>query len=134
MIWKHFSFNRLICVFSIVAILFCLLLSYFYINVDAALILLIFNFLFLSLIFPLKGSSTRKSCLLLIGNVIGFFWNALLSVLAYSGMFFFGGVFSTLYLIINPYINLIWIVSFWSISLAILANPKNERQVLRHAD
>jgi hypothetical protein len=44
---------------------------------------------------------------------------------------YFGEFFNTVYIILNPFVNLIWIVSFWSISLTVLANSKKENRALR---
>jgi hypothetical protein len=74
--------------------------------------------------FSLKGSLARKTCLLLVGNVIGLLWNYLLYLFAFLGVSCFGDFFNVLYLIFNPFANLVWIVSFWSLSLTVLINPK----------
>jgi len=65
--------------------------------------------------------------MLLIGDVIGLLWNYLFSLLAYTVVYHFGEFFNTLYIILSPFLNLVWIVSFWSISLTALANSKNRK-------
>jgi hypothetical protein len=92
--------------------------------------LLIFNFLFVSLIFPLDGTLTRKLSMLFAGNAIGLLWNYVFSLFVASVATYFGEFFNTLYIILNPFVNLIWIVSFWSISLTALVNSKKESMVL----
>jgi hypothetical protein len=69
--------------------------------------------------------------MLLIGNIIGLFWNYLFSLFAYAVAYYLGEFFNTLYIILSPFVNLIWIVSFWSISLTALANSKDKKQGLR---
>jgi hypothetical protein len=41
--------------------------------------------------------------------------------LAITGVFF-----DTLYVVLSPFLNLIWVVPFWSISLTVLANSKRK--------
>jgi hypothetical protein len=40
------------------------------------------------------------------------------------------GFFNTLYMIINPFLNLLWIVSYWSISLTVLSASKQAEQLV----
>ena len=117
----------LVFVFSMGGIASCLLLSFLLINEESTVMLVVFNLLFASLIFPLDGTSTRKAYLLLMGNLIGLFWNYLLFSLAFIGIFYFGEYFKALYIILSPFANLVWIVSFWSMSLANLSNSKNRK-------
>jgi len=117
----------LILGFSLGWIAFCVFLSFLLINEGATVMLVVFNLLFASLILPLNGTSTRKAYLLLIGNFIGLFWNYLFSLLAYVGIFYLGEYFKALYIILSPFANLVWIVSFWSMSLANLSNSKNRK-------
>ena len=113
--------------FSVGAISSYLLLSSPYISDESALMLLIFNLLFVFLIFPLNGTLTTKTCMLLVGNVIGFFWSNLFSLFAHAATYYFGAIFSALYIILNPLINFVWIVSFWSVSLSVLANSEKRK-------
>ena len=69
--------------------------------------------------------------MLLIGNIIGLFWNYLFSLFAYTVAYYLGESFNILYIILSPLVNLIWIVSFWSISLTVLANSKDKKLGLR---
>ena len=120
---KHLLFGLFIG--TIVSYVF----SFFaYTDNESAPMLIIFNFLFVSLIFPLNGSLKTKTSLLLMGNIIGFFWNNLSYLLAHAGVNYLGEAFNTLHIILNPLANLIWIVSFWSISLTILANSKKKKR------
>jgi hypothetical protein len=117
--------------FSVGAIASYMLLSSSFVSSESVYMLIIFNFLFVSLIFPLNGTLTRKISMLLIGNIIGLFWNYLFSLFAYAVAYYLGEFFNTLYIILSPFVNLIWIVSFWSISLTALANSKDKKQGLR---
>jgi len=117
--------------FSIGAIASYMLLSSSFVSSESVYMLIIFNFLFVTLTFPLNGTLTRKISMLLIGNIIGLFWNFLFSLFAYTVAYYLGESFNTLYIILSPFVNLIWIVSFWSISLTALANSKDKRQGLR---
>jgi len=119
--------NHLIFGFSVGAIASYMFLSSPHITGESAFMLLIFNFLFVSLTFPLNGTLTRKVCMLLIGNVIGLLWNYTFSLFVGTFASYFGASFDALYIILNPFLNLIWIVSFWSISLTALADSKNRK-------
>jgi len=128
---SEFRINHLIFGFSAGAIASYMLLSFPDIGNQSVFMLAIFNFLFVSLIFPLNGTLTRKLSMLLAGNIIGLLWNYLFSMLVATVANYFGEFFNTVYIILNPFVNLIWIVSFWSISLTVLANSKKENRALR---
>ncbi len=118
------TMNHLIFGFFVGTIVSYAFLSSPHINNESAWMLTIFNFLFISLTFPLNGTLTRKLSMLLIGDVIGLLWNYLFSLLAYTVVYHFGEFFNTLYIILSPFLNLVWIVSFWSLSLTALASSK----------
>lgn len=126
--WKV---NHLIFGFSVGAIASYMLLSSSFVSSESVYMLIIFNFLFVSLTFPLDGTLTRKLSMLLIGNIIGLFWNYLFSLFAYTVAYYLGDFFNTVYIILSPFVNFIWIVSFWSISLTALANSKDKKLGLR---
>jgi hypothetical protein len=86
-----------------------------------------FNFFFVSLTFPLNGTLQRKIGMLLIGNVICLFWTHLFSLFAATVCSRFGGLYNALFIILNPFLNLVWIVSFWSLSLTVLTNSKKRK-------
>jgi hypothetical protein len=119
--------NHLLFGFFIVAIISYMLLLPSFFNNESAYMLVIFNLIFVSLTFPLDGTLTRKISMLLIGNVVGLFWNYLFSLFAYTVDYYLGGFFNSLYIILSPFVNLVWIVSFWSISLTLLTNSKDEK-------
>ena len=110
--------------FAGVIVTYVILLSFCFVNSEVAFMLMVFDFLFVSLVFPLDGSFVKKIGLLLIGNVIGLLWNSVFSSFSYVAACYFGGFLNVLYMILNPLLNLIWVVSFWSISLSVLASSK----------
>jgi len=124
---NEWRIDHLLFGFSIGAIASYMLLSSSFVINESVYMLIIFNFLFVSLTFPLDGTLTRKIFMLLIGNIIGLFWNYLFSLLAYTVAYYLGESFNTLYIILSPFVNLIWIVSFWSISLTVLTNSKDKK-------
>ena len=128
---SEFRINHLVFGFFAGAIASYMLLSFPDIGNESVFMLIIFNFLFVSLIFPLNGTLTRKLSMLLAGNIIGLLWNYLFSMLVATVANYFGKFFNTVYIILNPFVNLIWIVSFWSISLTVLVNSKKENRMLR---
>ena len=128
---NEWRIDHLLFGFSVGAIASYMLLSSSFVSSESVYMLIIFNCLFVSLTFPLNGTLTRKISMLLIGNIIGLFWNYLFSLFAYTVAYYLGESFNTLYIILSPFINLIWIVSFWSISLTALANSKDKKQGLR---
>jgi hypothetical protein len=91
--------------------------------------LALFNFLFTSLIFPLNGSLIRKVFMLLVGNVVGLVWNHLFCLFASSVAENLGSVFNIFYMVLSSFMNLVWIVSFWSISLTLLGSSKPREAV-----
>ena len=110
-----------------VTIILYTILSFSYISSESAIMLMIFNFLFISLVFPLRGKLVKKMILLLVGNIVGFLWNNVFSLFAYTAVHYLGEFFNIGYAILNPLLNLLWIVSFWSISLSFLANSRNRQ-------
>jgi len=103
------------------------ILFFFHVSSESAAMLMIFDFLFISLIFPLRGKFVKKAILLLVGNIVGVVWNNIFSLFARATIFYLGEVFNIWYLMLNPLLNLVWIVSFWSISLSFLAEPRNRK-------
>ena len=94
------------------------------------LMLVIFNFIFVSLVFPLNGRLTLKVTLLLIGDTIGFLWNAIFYAFTHTAVHL-SEVFNVFYTVLNPLLNLVWIVSFWSISLSFLARSKQRESEVK---
>ena len=117
----QFKNSRLITILFAEAIMLCLIAAFRLITVT----LLIFNMLFTTVIFQLRGSVNRKLGLLLMGNVIGLLWSYIFCSLSAAGTWFFGEGFNVVYSIFYPFLNFMWVVVFWSLSLALLAPSKN---------
>ena len=111
-------------------IAFCLAFSLRFISIEATMTLLIFNFLYGILIFQLNGTRNRKFILLLIGNLVGLFWNFVFQLFAKSGTNYFGSSFDGVYTIIFPFLNLLWLVPCWSLSLGFLPKIEICRKVI----
>jgi hypothetical protein len=93
--------------------------------------LTIFNLLFASILFQFNGSLPLKFGILAVGNFFGLFWNY------FFGSFFLyiGGqtvVHHVSYVLFFPFLNIIWFVTFWSLSLTILSNRLNKNRVALH--
>ena len=112
--------NFLLVLFSLQLIVLSLMASYRFISFESTITLAIFNFLFASLIFQLNGTTSRKFGLLAAGNFVGLFWNFVFLYFSFAGTTYFGNVFNAFYVIIYPFLNLMWIVPFWSLSLSAL--------------
>lgn len=117
--------NSLVLGLFLEAIALCLITSFRFINIESTATLLIFNLLFLSLTFQLNGALNRKLGILALGNIVGLFWNFVLYYFAIAGVTFFGELFNVFYAVFYPFLNFMWIVSFWSLSLTILPKPKS---------
>jgi hypothetical protein len=117
--------NRLVLGLFLEAIALCLITSFRFINIESTVTLLIFNLFFLSLTFQLNGALNRKLGILALGNIVGLFWNFVLYYFAIAGVTFFGDPFNVFYAVSYPFLNFMWIVSFWSLSLTILPKPKS---------
>lgn len=107
------------------AIALCVILSFSFINIAATATLLIFNLFFLSLTIHLNVTLDRKIGILALGNIIGLLWNIALHHFAIAGFTFFGETFNVFYAISYPFLNFMWVVSFWSLSLAVFPKPKS---------
>lgn len=113
--------------FSVAAAFSCAILLSHYVDDESVFMLIAFNFLFVSLTFPLNGSLATKVLLLSTGNIIGVLWFFLFSTFVHGVAYYLGAAFNVLYLILGPFVNLVWIVTFYSLSLTILANAKSRR-------
>ncbi|HEY4674898.1 MAG TPA: hypothetical protein VIH48_02460 [Candidatus Bathyarchaeia archaeon] len=112
--------------FSMGIILSYTLLSLPFVNNESSWTLPAFNFLFVSLTFPLNGALVKKVFLLITGDFVCLLWNYLISLLAHTFVYSFGDIFNTLYMIFTPLLNLFMIVSFWSVSLTVLARGRGK--------
>ena len=122
------TINRLAIGLSIEAITLCLIISFTFINISATIMLLIFNLFFLSLTIHLNGTLNKKIGILSLGNIAGLLWNLVLHYFAIAGNAFFGKPFSLIYTVSYPFLNFMWIVAFWSLSLTVLPNPQAKQR------
>lgn len=83
---------------------------------------------FVSITFPLNGGLVEKLSLLIAGNFIGLLCNLILSSLAKTTTGHLYDSFRAIYLILSPLANVIWIVSYWSMSLTILSRRSKKKQ------
>jgi hypothetical protein len=102
-------------------ITFCPIASFRFIEIESTITLLIFSFLFGSITFQLNGAVSRKLGLLAVGNIFGLFWNFIFDYFASAASLIFGEIFDAFYLMVFPLLNMLWIVSFWSLSMAYLS-------------
>ena len=112
------------------AIMLLIYFSLHYILNETALIsIIIFNFLFIFLLFPLEGPLFQKVYLLVAGNIVGLAWHFIKSSLGAASVFYLGAdTFKIITVVIGPIIDLVWIVSVWSLSLSVLASAKRRNE------
>ncbi len=129
-------FNRISLVITSILFLgivtLCLIASWLLLNLETTILLLIFNFLFVSLTFQLNGTLPRKIGLLALGNVLGLFCNFIFVSLGVVSGEYFGQLFNALYAIAYPIGNTLWIIAFWSLSLTAFAKPANSEPETTH--
>ena len=98
-------------------------------NEPTLISIIVFNFLFVFLIFPLRGSLLRKVLLLVSGNIVGLTWYLIQSSFQVASAYPLGGeLFKIVYIAIGPIIDLTWIVSVWSLSLSALASAQRRNE------
>ena len=100
-------------------------------DLSALVAIIVFNFLFVFLLFPLEGTLHRKTVLLLVGNTVGVLWYII--QLSFTDAFYFLNTetFRVVFLVAKPLIDFVWIVAVWSISLSMLTSYKIKRDVLK---
>ena len=92
--------------------------------------IVIFNFLFIFLLFPLEGPLLRKVFLLVSGNLVGLAWYLIQSsFVAASAPYLEAGAFKVVYVLVYPIIDLVWIVSVWSLGLSVLASARRRNKL-----
>jgi len=124
----QFKDNPVFAMLFLEAVAICLLISFRFINLESTVNLLWFNLLFVSMTFILKAPLNRKLGLLALGNVIGVFCNFYYRLFHSAGCLIFGDPFSLVYVILYPFFNFMWIVTFWSLSLAALSSQAKGRR------
>ena len=125
-----FECSRLVLGLFLEAIALCLIISFRFINIESTATLLIFN-LFFSPSYSVEWNTQRKLGVLSLGNIIGLFWNFVLHYFDTAGVTFFGDPFNVFYAVSYPFLNFMWIVSFWSLSLTVLPKPKSTSAELK---
>jgi hypothetical protein len=123
--------RRLVTGLFLETIVLCLLFSFSLINLATTISLLIFNLFFLSITIHLNGTINKKIGILALGNITGFLWNFVLHYFDIAGAIFFGESFNIFFTIAYPFLNFMWIVSFWSLSLTVLPKPANIQPEVR---
>ncbi len=103
-----------------------LLACFRFVNANSTILLTIFDLFFVALLFQLNGASALKAGLLATGTMIGFMWNIIFSELSVAAFAHFGLGANTVFTVVYPLLNLMWIVPFCSLSLSFL--PKFEVQ------
>jgi len=106
-------------------IVLCLGGSYLSNNFHSFLALVILNFFFITILYPLKGSSIAKAGMLNVGNLLGVSINSLFYFFTTAINNHFSVPLSTLINMGYPILTLMWIVPFWSLSLTLLSPTKN---------
>jgi len=119
-------FHMFFGVFFVSFLLFLYFTSLVFIEMSFLVQVITFNFLFVFTLFPLKGRLTRKVCLLLFGNFVGFVWDFFFKTFVQIMVMNFHDYFKIFYVIIYPLFNSLWIVSIWSLSLSLLAVSKKQ--------
>jgi len=112
------------------AIILLIYLSLHHILDEYALIYFsIFNFLFIFLLFPLEGPLFRKIYLLVAGNIVGLVWYLIKSSFGAASVFYLGtDALKIFAVVIGPIIDLVWVVSVWSLSLSVLASAEKRKE------
>lgn len=110
--------NCLAITLSLQVIILCIAVSLRFVSIQSTVTLLIFTAFFSSVTFLLNGTSTKKLLLLALGNATGLLWNFAFDTFTNLAVTNFGNFFETFYLVSYPFVNALWVVSFWSLSLA----------------
>lgn len=113
--------------FFLEIITLCSVAALFLISVESAVALFIFDFLFISLAFQLTRTMRVKLGLLASGNFVGLFCNYVFHLINIVGVEYLGDMFRVFYAISFPVLNVSWIVTFWSLSLAAIPKPINAK-------
>ncbi len=119
--------RRLVILVQLETIVLCLVASFRFINLQSTVILSLFLAFFASLMYYLNGSVVRKLSILTIGSALGLFWSLAFYHFAAVGASVFGEPFEAFYVMISPFLNLMWIVPFWSYSLSALPKIRSSR-------
>jgi len=126
---------------SVSVIAYCLSASYFIGNTVFAknvplILLVIFNVLFASIIFQLNGTLDLKFSVLALGNFVGLCWNYFFIAFFsdFSSLSFMKtavgiDIFKVTYIVLFPFLNVLWFVAFWSLSLSVFSKFARDKVV-----
>ncbi len=98
----------------------CLTITYRWIDLQSFATLLIFDIIFIILFTQLKGGKFAKLALLFAGNVLGMIWNCAFHLLAVQVAITQDVQpvwLSLFYTVAYPFLNIFWVITFWSFSL-----------------
>jgi hypothetical protein len=118
MLSVKFAVKTLMGFFLVLVIVFSWIVSFRFINAESTITLLIFSFLFGAIIFHLNGAVNKKLGLLAVGDILGLLWGFVFFYFASAGHLVFGGFFDAFYVLVFPFLNMLWIVTFWSLSMS----------------
>lgn len=119
---------------ALVLVLFMLHIQFIRFDNTTLIAIGFFNFLFLFLLFPLKGPLLRKTMLLVAGNVVGVLWYLIQLSFKESFLFLSVDTFKVLGLVVKPLIDFMWVVAVWSLSLSLVASYKAKSERLKEID
>jgi hypothetical protein len=131
----------LVIMLSLSVIAYCLSASYFIGNTVIAknvplILLVIFNILFASIIFQLNGTLDLKFGVLALGNFVGLCWNYFFiaffrdfSNLSFMKTIVGIDIFKVSYIVLLPFLNVLWFVAFWSLSLTVFSKFARDKVV-----
>ncbi|MCW4024671.1 MAG: hypothetical protein NWF01_06505 [Candidatus Bathyarchaeota archaeon] len=126
--------SAMVLLTTLSVIAYCLFMAYFlecslHDSYTTLAMLTIFNLLFVPIFFQFKGSLNLKLGILAVGNFFGLFWNYFFN----SFFLYIGGetaVYHVSYVLFFPFLNIIWFVTFWSLSLTVLSSRLNKNRVV----
>ena len=86
-------------------------------NISLLIFTTIFDVIFVFTVFPLRGRLSQKIVVLLVGNLLSFVWNGLYPAFLVSNIQM-GDLFDKILLVINPWVNSLWMVSLWAVGVS----------------
>ncbi len=113
----------LFTILLIVSASLSLLISIKLISLESTVTILFFNLFFIPLIFQLRSATIKKEVVLIIGNLIGVTCNVIFFNLCNIEQPYYG-VIEIFYVLFYPFLNLLWIIPFWSFSLSFLTEAR----------
>lgn len=89
--------------------------------------LLFFNLVFVFLIFPLKGPLFHKFSLATLAYLTGAGWEYFALTLSTNFDYYLGKWSSTFFFVVNPFLELFWMISVWTYGLSVLASKSKAK-------